>query len=63
LTGLTAGAVILRAVAENGNGVILADAQLGPALVPVVLTPSRYATKPLLGKSADFPAPAGLATT
>ena len=57
LAGLAPGSYIQQAVGENAAGVILAEAQLGSALVPVVLVPSRYATDPLPGKPSSFPPP------
>lgn len=57
LAGLESGSTILQATAENADGLILAEAKLGPATVPVLLTPSRHATNPLPGKLAGFPGP------
>ena len=57
LAGLDAGSTIVHVVGENAEGVILAEAKLGPATVPVLLTPSRRATNPLPGKLAGFPGP------
>jgi len=57
LAGLDAGSTIVQVVGENAEGVILAEAKLGPATVPVLLTPSRRATNPLPGKLAGFPGP------